>query len=105
MEATQISDVMDAQSGSGKPYYEFLRHASMSLGLYVLPAGGEDTQQPHNEDEVYVVLSGEGHVFVGGEEQAVTEGSIIFVPKRVEHYFHSIEEELRLLVFFAPAES
>jgi quercetin dioxygenase-like cupin family protein len=42
---------------------------------------------------------------VAAEEHVVTEGSVIFVAAGVQHYFHEIEEELIVLVFFAPAES
>jgi quercetin dioxygenase-like cupin family protein len=42
---------------------------------------------------------------VGGEDQAVGEGTVIFVAAGVEHRFHDIAEELVVLVFFAPAES
>jgi mannose-6-phosphate isomerase-like protein (cupin superfamily) len=76
----------------------------MSVGLYVLPAGGVDGQKPHTEDEVYYVLSGRGTIMVGGEDRPVRAGSTVFVGANVEHRFHSIEEELVLLVFFAPAE-
>ena len=31
-------------------------------------------------------------------------GSVIFAPPGLPHRFHSITEDLRLLVFFAPAE-
>ena len=43
---------------SGKAYLEFLRSPALSVGLYVLPAGGVDSQEPHTEDEVYYVLRG-----------------------------------------------
>jgi quercetin dioxygenase-like cupin family protein len=36
--------------------------------------------------------------------RAVQTGSIVYVAKNVEHRFHSIEEELTVLVFFTPAE-
>lgn len=82
----------------------------MSAGLYVLPAGGTDQQKPHQEDEIYYVLSGRARVKLrdaSGKDQdlAVSPGDVIFVPARQEHRFHSISEELRLLVFFAPSES
>jgi quercetin dioxygenase-like cupin family protein len=41
---------------------------------------------------------------VGGEERPVQAGSAVFVAAEVEHRFHSIEEDLVLLVVFAPAE-
>jgi mannose-6-phosphate isomerase-like protein (cupin superfamily) len=74
------------------------------MGLYVLPAGGTDPQNPHSEDEVYYVVSGRGKIRVGDEDRPVQAGSVVYVAKTVEHRFHSIEEELRVLVFFAPAE-
>ena len=74
------------------------------MGLYILAAGGTDPQSPHTEDEVYYVVSGRGKILVADENLAVQPGSIVYVPKHVAHRFHSIEEELRLLVFFAPAE-
>ena len=77
----------------------------MSLGLYVLPAGGVDPQKPHAEDEVYYVVSGRGSIRVDAEDHQVEPGSIVFVKAGAEHRFHSIAEDLTLLVFFAPAES
>ncbi len=76
----------------------------MSAGLYMLPTGGTDPQQPHSEDELYVILSGRGHIRVGDEARPVAAGSVIFVAAHVEHRFFEIEETLSILVFFAPAE-
>ena len=78
---------------------------AMSAGLYVLAAGAEDQQQPHGEDEIYYVLRGQARMRVGPEEFAITPGQLIFVPAKMEHRFHSIREQLELLVVFAPAES
>lgn len=104
MEAFDMSEIVNRQRESGRPYLEFLRHPSMSAGLYVLPAGGVDGQQPHTEDEVYYVLSGRGQVRVGEEDRPVEPGSFIFVGAGVEHRFHTISQDLSLLVLFAPAE-
>jgi mannose-6-phosphate isomerase-like protein (cupin superfamily) len=73
--------------------------------VYFLPAGGTDPQKPHREDEIYYVVQGQGMVRVGEEEQAVGPGAVLFVPAGVAHQFHTITEELTLLVVFAPAES
>ncbi len=93
------------QATSGSPYLEFLRERHLSMGLYVLPAGGTDNQQPHREDEVYTVVRGRAHLTVGSETVEVEPGSIVYVDAGVEHRFHDIAEELHLLVFFAPPES
>ncbi|HVG00691.1 MAG TPA: cupin domain-containing protein [Chloroflexia bacterium] len=104
MEAFELEEILGERGRSARPYIEFLRKESMSAGIYVLPAGGVDGQKPHTEDELYYVLSGRATVMVGGEERPVRAGSAVFVAAEVEHRFHSIEEELVLLVFFAPAE-
>jgi len=90
---------------AGKLYLEFLRIPALSAGVYVLPAGGTDPQEPHKEDEVYFVVRGSARMRVGSEEQPVQAGSVIFVAAQVEHRFFNIREELEVLVFFAPAES
>jgi quercetin dioxygenase-like cupin family protein len=90
---------------SGKTYLEFLRESSMSAGLYVLAAGSVDQQSPHREDELYYVVRGKGRMRADSEDYGVGPGSLIFIAAEVEHRFYDIEEELTVLVFFAPAET
>lgn len=104
MRAFELSELLAARAAGGKLYHEFLRVPALSMGVYVLAVGATDPQQPHTEDEVYYVAAGRGMIQVGEEQRAVSSGSVVFVPARVPHRFHSIEEELRILVFFAPAE-
>jgi quercetin dioxygenase-like cupin family protein len=104
MELFEIAAVAAERARSGKLYREFLRRESLSVGLYELAAGSEDPQQPHAEDEVYYVLRGRAGFRSGGADRVVTAGSVIFVLAREEHRFHSITEDLSLLVVFAPAE-
>jgi len=93
------------QHRTGEPYLEFLRRDSMSCGLYVLEPGADDPQEPHQEDEVYVVLSGRARLAVASQDQPVEPGSVLFVARTVPHRFHDVTERLSVLVFFAPAES
>jgi quercetin dioxygenase-like cupin family protein len=41
----------------------------------------------------------------GSEDRLVAQGDLIFVAVNVEHRFYDVEEELTVLVFFAPAET
>jgi mannose-6-phosphate isomerase-like protein (cupin superfamily) len=102
MEAFEYADVARAQEDRQEHYLQFINAGSLSLGLYALAAGADDLQTPHAEDEIYYVVSGRGTILVADERRAVAPGSIVFVGKGVEHRFVDIEEDLSLLVFFAP---
>src|SRR5512139_2510679 len=104
MEAFEIGRLIELQEQAGKAYLEFLRIPSLSMGVYRLPAGGVDPQSPHTEDEVYYAVNGKAQIRVGEEDRSVGPGSIVFVAAQVPHRFHTIEEDLTILVFFAPAE-
>jgi mannose-6-phosphate isomerase-like protein (cupin superfamily) len=102
VEAFELGDLLKQPIAT--PYLEFLRISTLSMGVYRLPAGGVDHQQPHTEDEVYYIVSGAGQIRVGNEDRPVRTGSLVFVAATVDHRFHSITEDLTILVFFAPAE-
>jgi quercetin dioxygenase-like cupin family protein len=104
MDAFELADLLEAQGKGGRLYHEFVRTHDLSVGLYVLPAGGTDPQQPHTEDEIYHVVAGRARILVGDEDRLVQAGSIVFVGADVPHRFHEIEEELVVLVVFGPAE-
>jgi len=100
-----LDDLARRHSEMGKLYLEFLRVPAMSAGVYVLASGSTDRQSPHKQDELYYVVQGRARMRAGHQDQAVTRGTLIFVPAHVEHRFYDIEEEITVLVFFAPAEA
>jgi mannose-6-phosphate isomerase-like protein (cupin superfamily) len=104
MNAYEIRDLIAQHAAGDRRYLEFLRVPDLSMGLYVLKAGEPDPQQPHTEDEVYVVVGGVAKIRVGNEDRDVKNGNIVYVAKGVPHKFHSISADLYVLVFFAPAE-
>ncbi|HYR88602.1 MAG TPA: cupin domain-containing protein [Terriglobia bacterium] len=105
MRSFHIPHVIGERQHQERQYLEFLRVASMSAGIYFLPAGGNDPQRPHTEDEVYYIIKGRGHIRGGSQDRAVQTGDFVFIDAGEDHRFHSITEDLTLLVFFAPAES
>lgn len=100
-ELAAVRRELDATTAGGEPWLEFLRVPDLRVGLYVLPAGGADPQSPHEEDEVYHVVRGRALLAVEGEDLPVGPGSVVYVAAGAEHRFHSIVEELEVLVFFA----
>ena len=85
----------------GNGGYEIV-HASpgLEVGVYVLVAPEPDHQQPHEDDELYVVLDGRGTLTVEGKAIPVTQGQAVFVPAGAVHQFTGYEG-LSVLVVFA----
>ena len=85
-------------------WVEHLRVVDLSVGTYSLPAGSVDAQEPHTEDEIYVVLRGRAALATGDASADAGPGSVIYVPAGEPHRFVNIVEDLVVLVLFAPAE-
>lgn len=86
------------QSASGG--YEIVHESpGLEVGVYVLVAPEPDRQQPHEDDEVYIVLEGRGTLQVENEEIDLEEGQAMFVAAGADHRFTGYES-LTLLVIF-----
>ena len=103
-EIYEIQQILGKTAGE-RSYAEFLRVAAMSAGIYRLSVDAADLQKPHEEDEVYFVIRGKAKIQIESRHRDVSEGLVIFVEARADHRFYDIEQELVLLVIFAPAES
>ena len=87
---------LEAEAGG----YEVVhRSAGLEIGVYVLVAPEPDKQQPHQDDEVYVVVEGRGSLEVGDEKVELREGHAVFVRAGAEHRFVGYEQ-LSVLVIF-----
>jgi len=83
--------------------YEIVHESpGLELGVYVLVAPEPDRQQPHEDDEVYVVLEGSGALEVEGERVDLREGQAVFVPAGADHRFVGYEQLAVLVVFERP---
>ena len=104
MDAFPLAALEARRAAAGDPYLEFLTRPDLSAGLYVLEAGAVDGQQPHTEDEVYVILEGRSRFTVADATRDVGPGDTLFVAATRPHRFHDIVETLRVIVVFGPAE-
>jgi mannose-6-phosphate isomerase-like protein (cupin superfamily) len=88
-------------AGSGG--FEIVHRApGMEIGAYVLVAPEPDMQQPHEDDEVYVVLEGRGTLDVDGRSFDVSQGDALFVEAGAEHSFTGYESLSLLVIFTRP---
>jgi mannose-6-phosphate isomerase-like protein (cupin superfamily) len=84
--------------------YEIVHESpGLELGVYVLVAPEPDGQQPHDRDEIYVVLSGRGTLEVEGDAVELGEGDAAFVKAGDDHRFTGYEG-LSVLVIFTGEE-
>jgi len=104
MEIVDAGEFLPGADGTPR-YVEQLRVPALSVGTYSIPAGAVDDQEPHAEDEIYVVVSGRGAFTAGGRTVDASPGTTLFVPAGEDHRFHDVTEDLAVLVFFAPAYS
>jgi len=80
--------------------YEVVHESDgIEIGVYVLVAPEPDRQQPHGDDEVYVVLDGHGTLDVEGTPVELEPGHAVFVPAGADHRFSGYEELSVLVVF------
>src|SRR5947208_11121454 len=83
--------------------YEIVHESpGLEVGVYVLVAPEPDRQQPHEDDELYVVLEGTGTLEVEGEALPVKEGAAMYVEAGAEHRFTSYESLSVLVIFTKP---
>ena len=90
-------------TGDANDYTEHMSVPDLSVGTYSIPANGFDDQEPHTEDEIYVVTSGRARIVTPSGAAEIGPGAVIYVPAGEPHQFVDIREDLTLLVVFAPA--
>jgi mannose-6-phosphate isomerase-like protein (cupin superfamily) len=100
--ALQVRRVKEELEAAGGGYRIVHQSSNLELGVYVLVAPEPDRQQPHDRDEVYVVLEGRGALEVGAEVTTLREGQGAFVAAGADHRFTGYEG-LSVLVIFAGA--
>jgi mannose-6-phosphate isomerase-like protein (cupin superfamily) len=89
------------QGQTGSRFVHLLRFGSMSIE-YFAPVG-VDGQQPHEQDEIYVVASGSGEFVNGSQRHRFTVGDVMFVPAGVAHRFENFSDDFAVwVVFYGP---
>jgi len=102
VDAIEVRETQQRLRAAGGGYEVVHRSAGLELGVYVLVAPEPDRQQPHDYDEVYVVLEGTGTLEVEGVAQPLAEGQALFVPAGADHRFTAYEQLALLVIFNGP---
>ena len=86
-------------------FHTFLNRENLAAGILFLKPGDEATQTPHDSDEIYYVIRGNGYLKISKKDYPVREGKAFFVAKNVAHYFFGNTKELEVLYFFGGPDS
>jgi mannose-6-phosphate isomerase-like protein (cupin superfamily) len=72
--------------------YELVHESTrLQIGVYTLVAPEPDHQRMNADDELYIVLEGNGLLDVEGEQLELREGLAAFVPAGADHSFSAYE--------------
>jgi hypothetical protein len=75
-----------------------LKYGSMKLGYYAQT--DQDRQQPHAQDELYVIASGTADFLREGERVACAAHDVLFVEAGVAHRFEAMSPDFAAWVMF-----
>ena len=92
---------LEKLSNSKELFLELFQHGTLSVEIYK-PAG-KDLQQPHDRDEVYIIISGSGEFINGNTKSQFLPGDFLFVPAGIEHRFINFTDDFTTwVVFYGP---
>ncbi|UII75134.1 cupin domain-containing protein [Flagellimonas sp. HMM57] len=85
-------------SEQNSPFIRLFEHGTLQVEIY--KPEQLDLQQPHAQDEIYVIISGTGEFLNGTERTTYGPGDFLFVPSGVVHRFENFTEDFSTWVFF-----
>jgi mannose-6-phosphate isomerase-like protein (cupin superfamily) len=80
------------------PFAVMMKHGTMTIE-YFAPQE-VDTQTPHKQDEIYVIIKGHSTFFRNGERISCKKNDVLFVPAGMEHYFENFSDDFATWVIF-----
>lgn len=102
---SRVIRLAEAQTGipgpSGEHSVSLMQRGTLEvkLSLPVIP----NSQTPHAQDEVYVIVRGRGVLFHDGARDPFESGDLLFVAAGTEHHFEDFTEDLAVwVVFYGP---
>ena len=82
----------------GRAFTVMMKHGSMTIEYF---APQEiDTQSPHKQDEIYVIIKGHATFYRDTEKASCKKGDILFVPAGMEHHFENFSDDFVVWVIF-----
>ena len=100
-----ISHYVEKIKKSKSYFNTFINTENLAAGVLVLRPGEDDTQVPHDSDEVYFIIKGDGFLKIKNKDYSIEPNRMYFVAKNEKHFFHGNKKELVVLYFFGGPDS
>lgn len=95
----------EIKDNNNEYFHTFINRQSLAAGILFLKPGEHDTQEPHDTDEIYYIIRGNGYLKIKQKDYPVSEGKVFFVAKNVRHHFFGNTKDLTVLYFFGGSDS
>ena len=96
-----LAQAAEEPTSPGRSSALLMAHGSMSLRYYA--PEGEDNQTPHDQDELYIVASGQGTFLREDRKVAFGPGDVLFAAAGEKHRFVDFSEDFATwVVFYGP---
>jgi mannose-6-phosphate isomerase-like protein (cupin superfamily) len=99
------TEYLDKLKKNNSYFHTFIDKKSLAAGVIFLNPGENDTQDPHDSDEIYYILEGNGFLEIKDKSYHIKGGEIYFVAKGVTHHFYGNTKNLSVLYFFGGSNS
>ena len=96
--ADAIGDLDEIRAAGDRPFT--VRHTRGTMVLELYAPRGVDDQQPHTQDELYIVASGSGTFYCDGARVEFAAGDALFAAAGVEHRFEDFTDDFATWVIF-----
>jgi mannose-6-phosphate isomerase-like protein (cupin superfamily) len=93
-----LEEMLKRTVGRNEDWAVAFSHGTLELGLYA--PRGEDMQSPHEQDEIYVVIQGQGTFVIDNERHEFGPGDTLFVAAEAVHRFENFTPDLAVWVVF-----
>ncbi len=90
--------IEELKKATAQKFAVVMKHGTMSVEYFAPEI--IDSQQPHMQDEIYVIVSGNSKFDRNGEIINCGTGDVIFVPAGIEHRFINFSKDFATWVIF-----
>ena len=96
-----LKDNLDKIKKSNSYFHTFINKDSLAVGLLTLKPGEEDTQEPHENDEVYFIVSGNGYLKIKNKTMKFQKTNYFLLEKVYRIIFIQIPRNSKFCIFLA----